>query len=224
MHRTRIKICGICRPQDALAAASAGADAIGMVFHPDSPRCIGIDDARQILAALPPFVAAIGLFVDADAQAITHITEQLRLCAIQLHGSESPQLVAQLKPTPVIKALRLGDDAEQTLAQWRAAITDMHLSNLRAILLETPAEVPGGSGVPNDWNVLHRLQQSGSFNGLPALIAAGGLTAQSVGEVVRLLRPFAVDVSTGVESARREKSPQKILDFIRAVCAADAGG
>jgi len=223
MARTRIKICGICRPQDALAAASAGADAIGMVFHPDSPRCIGIDDARQILAVLPPFVAAIGLFVDADAHAVARVTEQLPLTAIQLHGTEAPMFVAQLKPTPVIKALRLVGDAQQTLAQWRAAVADLHLSNLWAILLETPGDVPGGSGVPNDWNALHHLQQSGHFDGLPPFIAAGGLTAQNVGEVVRLLRPFAVDVSSGVEAARREKSPQKIQDFIRAVRAADAG-
>jgi phosphoribosylanthranilate isomerase len=221
MPRTRIKICGICRPQDATAATHAGADAIGIVFHAQSPRFVTVDQARQIIANVPPFISVVGLFVDADLATIRRTTAQISLSAIQLQGNESPKLVAELHPTPVIKAIKIDRNAEQTFSAWKAAIADLKLTNLIGLLLETSGTLPGGSGIPNDWSAIQRLQRTGIFKGLPPLIAAGGLTPQTVGEIARLIRPYAVDVSSGVESARREKSSQKIQAFVQAVRSAD---
>jgi phosphoribosylanthranilate isomerase len=221
MQRTRVKICGICRPEDAASAAAAGADAIGMVFRSGIGRFVETDLAVQIAAAVPAFVSVVGLFVDAGAKDILAIRSRVPLSAIQLHGKESPRVVAELKPIPVIKALHLDSEIESTLQTWRKAIAELQLTNLAGILLETAGEAPGGSGIANDWNALHRLQTSGALDGLPPLIAAGGLTPRNVGEVVGMIRPYAVDVSSGVEARLREKSPETIAAFIRAVRQAD---
>ncbi|MGA2440377.1 MAG: phosphoribosylanthranilate isomerase [Tepidisphaeraceae bacterium] len=223
MARTRVKICGICRPPDAGAAASAGADAIGMVFDRDSGRHVSVDDAGAILAAVGPFVTSVGLFVNASAGEIRSILGTVHLGAVQLHGDETPRLVAELKPIRVIKAVHLAAGDSATLAAWRAAIADLQLTNLIGILLETPNRGPqrGGAGIANDFAGLEAMQSAGDFAGLPPIIAAGGLTPANVGEVVRLLHPFGVDVSSGVEGARREKSADKIEAFVRAVRAAD---
>jgi len=210
MARTRVKICGICRPQDAKTAVMAGADAIGMVFQTGARRRVTIKQAREILAVLPSAVSSIGLFVDADVAKIRKIASALSLSAVQLHGSESPATVAKLKPIPVIKRLDTKD-----LGRWRRR----RLPNLIGILLDSPAG--GGSGVTNDFAAIRKLQKSGAFDGLPPLIVAGGLTAKNVAGVVKLLQPFAVDVSSGVESVVRQKSPAKIKAFLRAVRHAD---
>ena len=219
MPRTRVKICGVCRSQDAAAAAQAGADAVGIVFDPASRRCVSVDDAIEIVAATPPFVMPIGLFVNASADEIRRILRLVPLAAIQLHGDEPPELVAELKPIRIIKALHLAAGDVATLDRWRAAIGDLKLTNLIGILLETASTGParGGTGVANDFPALHALQSAGQFAGLPPIIAAGGLTPANVGEVVRLMRPFAVDVSSGVESAPRDKSAKKMEAFVRAV-------
>jgi len=218
-----VKICGICRPQDAGAAASAGADAIGMVFDPKSGRHVSVDDAGAILEAAGPFVTTVGLFVNASAGEIRRVLGAVHLDVVQLHGEESPRLVAELKPIRVIKAVHLAAGDAATLQTWRDAVADLQLTNLIGILLETPSGGPerGGTGIANDFAGLHAMQTAGHFAGLPPIIAAGGLTAANVGDVVRLLHPFAVDVSSGVESARREKSADKIEAFVRAVRAAD---
>jgi len=218
-----VKICGVCRPQDAAAAASAGADAIGMVFDPNGVRRVSVEDAGRILAALGPFVTPVGLFVDASAGEIRRVLGAVPLGAVQLHGEESPQLVAELKPMRVIKALHLAAGDTATLGTWRSAVADLQLTNLIGILLETPSGGPerGGTGIANNFAGLRAMQTAGHFAGLPPIIAAGGLTPANVGDVVRLLHPFAVDVSSGVESARREKSADKIEAFVRAVRAAD---
>ncbi|MGD0389565.1 MAG: phosphoribosylanthranilate isomerase [Tepidisphaeraceae bacterium] len=223
MARTRVKICGICRPQDAAAAASAGADAIGLNFDPNAGRHVSVEDAGRILAAVGPFVTCVGLFVNASAGQIRRILGAVPLGAVQLHGDESPRLVAELKPIRVIKALHLAAGDSATLAAWRAAVADLQLTNLIGILLDTPNSGPerGGKGIANDFVGLHAMQIAGDFAGLPPIVAAGGLTPANVAEVVRLLHPFAVDVSSGVESARREKSADKIEAFVRAVRAAD---
>jgi phosphoribosylanthranilate isomerase len=218
-----VKICGICRPQDAAAAVSAGADAIGMVFDPNSGRHVSVEDAGGIAAAVGPFVTCVGLFVNASAREICRILGDVPLGAVQLHGDESPRLVAELKPIRVIKALHLTAGDAAALAAWRAAVADLQLTNLIGILLETPNSggERGGRGIANDFAGLHAMQTAGEFAGLPPIIAAGGLTPANVGDIVRLLHPFAVDVSSGVESARREKSAEKIEAFVRAVRAAD---
>ena len=217
MPRTRIKICGITRPQDAAVAIAAGADAIGMVFTPAAFRNCCPDLARQIVDTLPPFVTPIGLFVDAPVAAIRELARSLRLSTIQLHGQESPQNVAELSEFNVLKVIH-ADAAtlDATLARWREA----RLDNLRGIVLETPG-ASGGSGAENDWEAIRLAQERGSFNGLPPMILAGGLHAGNVAHVVRMLRPWAVDVSSGVEVVRGQKSATRIQEFIAAVRSAD---
>ena len=223
MRRTRIKICGICRPEDALFAAELGADAIGMVFHAPSPRSVSLDQARAILDVLPPFITPVALFVDAPPETILHTAQTLGLRTIQLHGDEAPELVAALKPLTVLKAVCVEKkDFPQRLAAWRRAIDVYELNNLSGLLLETAnTSVAGGAGIPNDWQTIREAQSAHLFDGLPPLIAAGGLTPESVGDVVRVLRPYAVDVSSGVEEVRRQKSRTKIEAFVAAVRDAD---
>jgi len=222
MSRTRVKICGITRPQDAARASQLGADAIGMVFHPASRRCVSLETARQILAALEPFTTAVGLFVDAPTQTILDTSRALGLDHIQLHGHETSQQVAELhRFAPhlrLFKAIRV--DAvhfTQTLDIWRQAIASLDLTNLRGLVLETPSAAPGGTGIPNNWASIAEHQRAGHTQNLPPLIAAGGLTPQNVASVIERIRPFAVDVSSGVEDRPGEKSETKLRAFMAAV-------
>jgi phosphoribosylanthranilate isomerase len=223
VNRTRIKICGVCRPEDALLSARAGADAIGLVFHPASPRNVSIERGREILAALPPFVTAVGLFVDAPNEKILTTAEELGLHHVQLHGHETPEDVHALHALTVVKAIRVERGRfSTTLHNWRNAIHTLGLSNLAGFVLETAGTArPGGTGVANDWDTVRSAQDAGDFEGLPAIIAAGGLNPETVGEVVRRIRPFAVDVSSGVEASLGMKSEEKIRGFVHAVHAAD---
>ncbi|HEV2293925.1 MAG TPA: phosphoribosylanthranilate isomerase [Tepidisphaeraceae bacterium] len=224
MHRTRVKICGITAPQDAAAAAAAGADAIGMVFYAPAPRHITCERAKEILGILPPFVSPVGLFVDAPAEEIRRVAGELHLRHVQLHGHEPPQHLVELRGLQVIKALRVDACFAETLPTWRRATAELSLTNLRGIVVETGGtREAGGTGVPNDWAAVQHQREAGAFEGLPQLIAAGGLTPESVGDVVRKLRPWAVDVSSGVESTSRGiKSVERIHAFVRAVREADA--
>jgi phosphoribosylanthranilate isomerase len=219
MQRTRIKICGICRREDAAAAIECGADPIGMVFHAPSPRSVTLDEARLILREVGPFVTAVGLFVDATLEQIQQTTQSLGIHTIQLHGDESPEFIAALKPLIVLKAVRVEKSLfPQTLRRWQQDIANHQLHNLRGLLLETAhTPEPGGTGIPNDWQTVRAARDAGLFNGLPPIIAAGGLTPETVGEVVRAIHPFAVDVSSGVEESRKQKSRQKIAAFVEAV-------
>jgi phosphoribosylanthranilate isomerase len=223
MRRTRIKICGVCRPEDARFAAECGADAIGMVFHGPSPRNLSLDQARAILDVLPPLVTPVALFVDAAAEKILDTARALGIRTVQLHGDEPPELVAALNPLTVLKAVCVEKkDFPERLAAWKHAIEVYKLSNLAGLLLETAnTKVAGGAGIPNDWQTIRDAQSAKLFDGLPPLIAAGGLTPETVEEVVRLLRPYAVDVSSGVEEERRQKSPGKIEAFVAGVRKAD---
>src|SRR5687767_10205118 len=153
-HRTRIKICGVCRAADAAIAARAGADAIGMVFHPAASRYISIERAREILAALPPFVTAVGLFVDASTETIRHTARELGLRHVQLHGDEKPEQIRELSPLTIIKAIRVeGDRLADDLNSWRDAIRALKLTNLAGFVLDTAGTgKPGGAGVANDWD------------------------------------------------------------------------
>jgi phosphoribosylanthranilate isomerase len=223
MSRTRIKICGVTRAEDARAASDAGADAVGMVFHEASARNVPLERAREIIAAIGPFVVPVGVFVDAEAATILRITTELGVRIVQLNGRESPALVRELKTLKVIKAIRVErQSCESDLASWRGVISSLKLSNLVGLVLE-PGHTgqPGGSGVANDWETVRQNQERGSFNDLPPIIAAGGLTANTVAEVVRTIRPWAVDVSSGIEETRGVKSARKIQAFVRAVREAD---
>lgn len=211
MPRTRIKFCGMTRPQDALAAAEAGADAIGMVLHANSPRKIGRDVARQILQELPAFVTPVGLFVDAPADVILETANDLGLRHIQLHGNEPSSIFASLKGRAVIKAIRVTRGTPAiNLNPWREA-------GLSGLLLDSGA----GSGIENDWQMLRTMLDSGAFKGFGSLLMAGGLTPENVAPVVRLLRPWAVDVSSGIESSPGIKSREKMQAFVEAVRSAE---
>ena len=223
MHRTRVKICGVTRADDAAAAASAGADAVGMVFHAESRRCVTLARAAEIVAALPAMVTRVALFVNETPAVIRETARQLGIGTIQLHGEESPELIAELAPLRVIKAVGVrAESLSKELARWRDAIKRFNLANLAGLLMDSPAgAVPGGAGVANDFGALSRAVRDGAWSGLPPMIIAGGLTPSNVAAAVSLLRPWAVDVSSGVERIKGQKSAEKIVEFIEQVRLAD---
>jgi len=198
----RVKICGITRVEDALAAVAAGADAIGLVFYAKSPRAVDIEQARAILAALPPFVTTVGLFVDAERSELECILASVQLDLLQFHGDESVQQ-CEAFGRPYIKALRVkaGDDIAAQAARYPSA---------QGILLDAYVEgVPGGTGEAFDWSLIPQALSK-------PLILAGGLRPDNVAEAVSRVRPYAVDVSGGVEASKGVKDVEKVGAFIRA--------
>ena len=207
MSPTRIKICGITRPEDALAAASSGADAIGLVFYADSPRAVTVQEAKDIAQVLPPFVTLVSLFVNAPAETISDVLSQVPIGLIQFHGDEDSRFCRGFG-RPWIKALRVRDS--MNVAKEAAA-----LSGATGVLLDAWQEgVPGGTGRTFDWALANEPLP------LP-MVLAGGLDEVNVGEAIDGLRPWAVDVSGGVESSPGIKDADKIQRFVAAVCAAD---
>lgn len=201
--RVRVKICGITRPEDAAAAAAAGADAVGLVFYGRSPRAVNIEQARAVIAALPPFVCRVGLFVDASAGTVREHLAALPLGLLQFHGEETPEFCDGLGH-PYIKALRMHPDLDVAAAMqaWRGAA---------GILLDAwHPTVPGGSGERFDWDRIPTERPR-------PLILAGGLDAGNIEQAVRSTRPYAVDVSSGVEQDKGIKDPAKIAAFIQGV-------
>jgi len=218
VNRTRIKFCGITCVPDALLAADCGADAVGMVLHPPARRNVSVDTAIGIASSLPPFVTPVGLFVDQSADHMMRIADRIGLYTIQLHGHESAETVRALAPRRVVKAVRVDDQIESTLSIWRRERPD----NLCAILLESPGST-GGTGIVNDWARVVAFQQAGVFAGLPRVIAAGGLRPGNVAAVVRAIRPWAVDVSSGIEETPGRKSLSLMLQFADQIRAATEG-
>jgi len=222
MSRTRIKICGITDEPALAEAANAGADAIGLVFVDGSPRHVTRQGAQLLINALPVMVEPVGLFADQPIAEVQAIADELGLRTLQLHGSETPDQVAALAPRRVMKALHFDPDrAEDLLAQWVPPP-----ANLAAILWDTPPDegaIPGGSGRSFHWASLASLLAANDHAPLPASVLAGGLDEACVGEAVDTLRPYAVDVSSGVERRRGLKDPARIAAFCRAVRDADAG-
>lgn len=220
-RRTRIKICGVTRVEDALTAAAAGADAVGMIRHAPAGRCVSVEAARGLVAALPAFVTPVAVYAGEDPEQVAEDANAIGPgVVVQLHRGATPDAVAALAPRAVFVGIQVTAEAgDATLAQWRTAAR--LLPNLKALLLESPGQ-SGGEGVENDWALLARLAQTGALDGLPPLVMAGGLTPGNVERVVRDLRPWGVDVSSGVEGpARGEKSPERVTAFVRAVRAAD---
>ncbi len=210
------------RPEDVVAAADCGADAIGLVFYKAAKRCLSIDQAQKILDVLPAFVTPVGLFFDARADEVRETASRLRLRHVQLHGNESPEVVANLREFNVLKALRVERDSfRQTLASWREAIRSKQLANLKGFILETPGIAHGGSGVPNDWQAIRQFASEKLFEGLAPIILAGGLTPETVQQVVRDVRPWGVDLCSGVEAEFGKKSREKMAKFAREVRLAD---
>lgn len=206
-RRTRIKICGITNVDDALAAAAAGADAIGLVFYESSSRAVTVASARAICAALPPFVTSVGLFVDAESALISDVLRTVPLDLLQFHGAEAPAFCAQFG-RPYIKALRMRDDIELHEEVQR-------FSGAQGWLLDTyRAGVAGGTGEVFDWQRIPVELRA-------RVIMAGGLNPDNVGDAVSRIRPYAVDVSGGIEAAPGRKDAFKIEQFVAAVYRAD---
>lgn len=201
--RTRVKICGITRPEDGAAAARLGADAIGLVFYPPSPRAVGIERAAEIVQALPPFVTAVALFVNASPQDIRDVLARVPVGVLQFHGDESPEDCAGFG-RPYIKAVSMRDgvNVRRFAREYASA---------QALLLDTYREgVPGGTGARFEWSRV------------PAdvdrpVILAGGLNHENVVPAIRQVHPYAVDVSGGVESGRGIKDARRIRAFMREV-------
>ncbi|MCB1759878.1 MAG: phosphoribosylanthranilate isomerase [Gammaproteobacteria bacterium] len=201
--RTRVKICGITRREDAEAAVAAGADAIGLVFYPPSPRAVTIEQAARLVAALPPFVSVVGLFVNADRDEIRRIVQRVPLDLLQFHGDEPPA-ECEGYGRPYLKAVRMRDGIDLLEQRKR-------YSGAAALLLDSYRKgVPGGTGATFDWQCI-------PAEIAPSIVLAGGLDVDNVERAVRLLRPYAVDVSGGVEREKGIKDAAKIAAFIRGV-------
>lgn len=203
MSRTLVKICGITSSADALAACEAGADALGLVFYAPSSRCVGLEQAREIVAAVPPFVTIVALFVDETAATIQRTLECVPIDCIQFHGDETAAFCAQFQ-RPYLKALRMRPGVD--IGRLAGSFGDA-----RGLLLDSwQPGIPGGTGQTFDWTAIP--------TGLPRpLVLAGGLDEHNVAAAIAAVRPAAVDVSGGVESAPGIKDTGKMNRFVAAV-------
>ena len=204
--RTRIKICGITRTEDAVAAARAGADCIGLVFFPPSPRFLQLEQAREVAEAAPPFVSTVALFVNPPVEQVRAVLERVRPSMLQFHGEEPPDFCAQFG-VPYVKACRVtpGIDLLKYLRPFSGAA---------GWLLDSHVEEYGGVGESFDWSLVPAER-------IRPLVLSGGLTRDNVREAIRRVRPWAVDVSSGVESSRGVKDAARIAAFIAEVRNAD---
>jgi phosphoribosylanthranilate isomerase len=200
----KIKICGITNLEDALLAAELGADALGFIFYPKSPRKVAPETAREIIAQLPPFVAAVGVFVDEAAAAVRDLAAQVGLDLVQLHGQESPDYCRGLGRR-VIKGFRIKDESSlEELEPYQGAA--------QAFLLDTYKKGQvGGTGVSFDWQLAREAKKYGR------IILAGGLTAENVAQAIVMAQPAAVDAASGTESAPGKKDPGKLRAFFAAI-------
>ena len=205
----RVKICGVTRVEDALAAARLGADAVGLNLYAPSPRCVGLDRAREIRRALPPLVEPVGLFVNADATQVRDTARAVGLVTVQLHGQETPDVLAELAELRLIKVFRIRD--RDSLDEVSAYLAACQVVGRRpdALLFDVHDEALwGGSGKRFDWQLL-----TGAEMFQPYLLA-GGLTPENVAEAIRVGRPWGVDVASGVESAPGIKDAALMRAFI----------
>ncbi|MFM8340006.1 MAG: phosphoribosylanthranilate isomerase [Fluviibacter sp.] len=202
MAPPRIKVCGLTRVQDMQAAVAAGVDAVGLVFYPDSPRHVTIEQAVELCRHVPPFVTIVGLFVNASRAEVHRVIEAVPLNLLQFHGDETADQCEGFG-VPYLKAARVrpGVDLLEFAAQFASA---------RALLLDTWTPAYGGSGESFDWSLVPASCP------LPVILS-GGLTPDNVAEAIRQVRPVAVDVSSGVESAKGIKDAAKIRAFVSAV-------
>jgi phosphoribosylanthranilate isomerase len=208
--RTRIKICGITRTQDARAAAQAGADAIGLVFYPQSPRYLSAERAVEIRDALPPFVQTVALFVNPDGAQVAQVIGRVRPSLLQFHGEETPEFCSQFG-MPYVKAYRV----RSGVTQWGDALEYLRpFSRAAAWLFDSYVAEYGGVGESFDWSLVPAVCDR-------PLILSGGLARENVAAAIRRVRPWGVDVSSGVESAKGIKDAAKIAAFIAEVRNAD---
>lgn len=200
--RTRVKICGITRRQDAEFAVEMGVDAIGLVFYEPSPRAVTIAQAQEIVAKLPPFVSVVALFVDADAQFVNECLKCVDIDILQFHGNETADYCEQFKK-PYMKAIRMQENTQLDLLAER-------YGSAAALLLDSyQVGVPGGTGRTFDWSMITNVNKP--------IILAGGITVENVAMAIEQVQPYAIDVSGGVELAKGIKDNQKIRTFMQEV-------
>jgi len=218
MTRTRVKICGLTCEEDVRSAVSAGADALGFVFSPPSPRYVTPACVAELTALLPPFVTAVGLFVNESPERVAAVAKSAGLSLLQFHGDETPQachVAAVASGLPFIRAFRV---KPETTAGDLIKYNDVYRNAsplFRGLLLDVWSEAYGGAGKVFDWSIV-------SEETARQVVLSGGLNAQNVAGAVRQLRPFAVDVSSGVEVAKGIKDAGKVRAFIEAVRLGDA--
>ena len=201
--RVRIKVCGMTRVEDTAAAARLGVDAIGLVFYPQSPRYVDVQQARQLVASLPAFVTVTALFLDPTALEVRQVLDNVRVELLQFHGGEPAEFCRGFG-RPYIKAVPMGSRAD--LAEYAR-----RHSSAAALLLDSHAAgQKGGTGVSFDWSAVPKVEG-------PPLILAGGLSAQNVATAIRIVRPYGVDVSSGVESKPGIKDADKMAAFVHEV-------
>ena len=202
----KIKICGITNAQDAEAAVTAGADALGFVFYAQSPRCIEPAVAKRIIAQLPPFVLPVGVFVNHDRDTILKVFDECGLALAQLHGEETPTFCESLG-RPVLRALRLRDRGSLlALAEYKGRM------GVRGFVVDAfSTKAYGGTGQTGDWFLAREVAQAAP------ILLAGGLTPNNVQEAIRQVQPYGVDVSSGVEERPGQKNHEKIRAFTQAV-------
>ncbi|MDX1763830.1 MAG: phosphoribosylanthranilate isomerase [bacterium] len=207
--RTRVKICGITNLDDALAAVEAGADALGFIFYRESPRFVSPETVREMIPYLPPMIATVGVFVNEQIERVQELTKYCQISMLQFHGEESPEY-CRWHGSRVIKAFRVKD----------ASVLDIIKTyEVSGYLLDAYTEgTYGGTGASFDWSVARQAAIS------KPIVLAGGLTPDNVGEAIGAVRPYAVDVSSGVEEEPGRKAVERIAAFMEAVKGADAAG
>jgi phosphoribosylanthranilate isomerase len=212
----RVKICGVTSSADALVAARAGADAVGLNFYAASPRCCPFERAREIAAALPVGVCKVGVFVNAPADEIRRLAREVPLDLVQLHGDEPPEFLRELRPLAIMRAVRVDHDLSPVASYLAACHRLMALPRLLLVDAARGGQY-GGTGMTLDWTLLaaHRQQ----LGGMP-LVLAGGLSPDNVACAIAHMRPWAVDVASGVETAPGVKSPELVQKFVDAALGA----
>ncbi len=218
-HRTRIKLCGLTRSEDVDAAVVAGADAIGLVFYPPSPRNVSAEQAAGLLQRLPPFVSSVGLFVNAGLEQVRQVLDAAPISMLQFHGDETPEQCARIAEAvgrPFLRALRIRPETKPAdLLESGHPYRDA--SPLFAgLLLDTWSDAYGGTGKVFDWSLIPEEIAHQA-------VLSGGLNVQNVTDAVRRIRPHAVDVSSGIEASKGVKDPALMQAFVNAVRAGDAG-
>ena len=214
MQRVRVKVCGLRDPKQALKIGQMGADAIGLVFA-SSPRWVSPEQARAVVDVLPPMVAAVGVFVDSEVEAVNHVAARAGLSLAQLHGDEPPEMIGQLD-VPSVKAFRVRsagwiDEVRRWLDGVRAhrQLAGIHLDAY-------DPDARGGTGRQFSWEWVAEARAAGKMAGLPPVILSGGLDAGNVSAAIEIVQPWAVDVSSGVEASPGVKDLRKVESFLRA--------
>ena len=218
MHRTRIKICGLTRLEDVDAAVQAGADALGFVFYPPSPRFVDAAQAGALMAAMPPFVSPVALFVNATLDEVVAVARQAPFALLQFHGDETPAecaAIASAVGRPFLRVFRMRPDTRpadllECEHQYRTASPWFS-----SLLLDTYVDAYGGAGKVFDWSLIPKELA-------PRVVLSGGLSVSNATDAIMQVRPFALDISSGVEQHKGIKDARKIFGFVKAVRAADA--